>query len=112
MPLARLHGLAVDPTSCVGVTPDLVVLTERFGTDCPTGIEELLDFPQDQRVAFQRGGVVSLFVPDVVLDRSGLKWAGQATEALVQLLQCRVQPLVDRASAGASPAHQGCAPQV
>ena len=65
MPVTGLHSLPVNPAGSVRVPLDLVVLLERLGAYRTTLVQELLNLTQHQRVAFQRGGVVRLLMPDI-----------------------------------------------
>ena len=95
MPVTGFHGLPINPAGSVRIPLDLVVLPQRLRAHGPALNQEHLDLAQDQRVTFQRGGVMRLLMPDVGPDRLGLLRAGRAPETLIQLSQGMAEPFVD-----------------
>ncbi len=68
-PVRSLNGLGVDPLRSFRVPLDLEVLGELLVSDRLSLAEEPLDLLEDERVAFDRRGVVRLRVPDALPDR-------------------------------------------
>jgi hypothetical protein len=85
VPVAGFQTLPVNPARGIRITADLVVLPEGLGPDCPPLLQQHLDLPQDEGVALQRSGVMSLLMPDVVPDRLGLLGAGKPPVTLIEL---------------------------
>src|SRR5450756_469169 len=99
---ARLEGLAVDPSCGVRVALDLHVLGELAVADCATLEEKLLDLTQDQRVPFDRGGVVRLVDPQLVPDRPRLGRRRESAEAIPYLGDRGIEALVDLLARGST----------
>jgi len=95
MPVTGFHGLPINPAGSVRIPLDLVVLPQRLRAHGPALNQEHLDLAQDQRVTFQRGGVMRLLMPDVGPDRLGLLRAGKPPETVIQLSQGMAEPFVD-----------------
>src|SRR5579862_312411 len=71
VPVTGFHGLPIHPASSVRVSLDLVVLSQRLSPYGPALDQEHLYLAQDQRVTFQRGGVMCFLMPDVSPNRLG-----------------------------------------
>lgn len=97
-PIAGFHALSVDPARRVSVCLDLHVLAQFLGPDRAALVQQFPHLVEDERVAFQRGGVVGFLVPQVVLDVFGLSGAREAAEAGVEFLDGLVEPGVDHCS--------------
>ena len=104
-PLVGFERLPIHPPRRVGVPLDLGVLAQRLGADGPALLEQLFHLAQHKGVAFQRGGVVRLLMPDIGPDRLGLLRGGQAAEPATQLLNRPVQACVHRRSAWTPSCH-------
>ncbi|MGH3544738.1 MAG: hypothetical protein ACRDPW_02220 [Mycobacteriales bacterium] len=90
--------LSVHPSSGVGIALNFVVLFEWFRANRPAFFKENLHFAQHQGVALKRGGVVRFLVPNVIPDRPGFTWVGDASVALVEFSQRSSQSVVDARS--------------
>lgn len=85
-----LDRLGVYPLRRLRVALDLEIRSQLLAPDrLPLG-EQALDFPQDQRVSFDRRRVVGLLVPDPYPDRLRLQRKRQAADAV------SVAPIVAR----------------
>jgi hypothetical protein len=73
LPAVRGQRLGVDPPGGLPVAGDFQVVPKLLGADRPAGIEEDLDFPQDQGVALDGGGIMGFEMPDVVPDPGRLR---------------------------------------
>ena len=79
------HRLLIHPCRGVSVSLHLHVFPQLLVADCSALAEQYLYLLQDQRVAFNGGGVMRFLVPDVLPDATRLSGARQSAHAKVQL---------------------------
>src|SRR6266536_84311 len=95
-PLTWSQALLIHPLGSIGVAADLQVLRELLVPDRSALGQECFHLFEDQGVAFDRGRVVGLLVPDVTPDILGLAGRGKSAEAGAQLINPFGQLAVDR----------------
>jgi len=99
-PITWFHTLSIDPAGSIGVPLDLRVLAPLLGPDRAALVQEFAHLVEDERVALERGGMVSLLVPQLVPDVFSLRGVREAAEAGVEILDGFVKPGVDHRSRG------------
>lgn len=87
--------MPVDPVRGIGVSANLQVFAQLLVTDRAALAQEQLDLLEHQRIALDRGGMVSLLKPDPPPDPFCLLRRRQASEPLPQLSDLDLKPLVD-----------------
>ena len=68
LPAVGGQRLGVDPSGGLPVAGDFQVVPKLFRADRPAGVQQHLDFPQDEGVALDGGGIMGFEMPDVVPD--------------------------------------------
>lgn len=92
--LVRADRLPVDPLGCRTVSLYLQVLAEFLVADRQTFCEQLLHLLQHQRVSLDRGGVMSLLIPDAPPDIGRLQGSWQAAQTPSQVGNIGMQTAV------------------
>jgi len=97
-PCARVQRLTIDPVSGIGISTNLHVLPELLVAHRSAFLKELLDLLEHERVALDRGRVVSLLKPYPMPDPVCFARRRQTTEPLTQFADLNTQTLIDGSS--------------